>query len=99
MILSHFASVRRDPAETPWLLSDHVVSWEGSNLQRAWRYLRIALETHDTLDNDWAYRKVSLQKILDLDRFSRVPAWLVKFFEVRLWKYFGLVSICNASWI
>lgn len=72
-----------DPASIPWLLSDRVSSWEGSNSQRAWRYLRISLETHDLAEQDFVYRKVTFQKILDLEVSSRVPAWLVKFFEVR----------------
>lgn len=73
--------IYRDPADVPWLLSDQVSSWEGSNIQRAWRLLRTALERHDTLENDWAYRKAVFTRILDLDRLSRVPSWLIKFFE------------------
>lgn len=76
-----FFSACRDPAEVPWLLGDHVSSWEGSNIQRAWRLLRTALEKHDTLENGWAYRKAVFTRILDLDRLGRVPAWLIKFFE------------------
>ena len=72
----------RDSIECPWLFIDQVLSWEGTNSQRAWRYLRISLDTYDSLDSDWSYHKIVFQKILDLDRFSRVPAWLVKFFEV-----------------
>jgi len=70
-----------DPANVPWLLTDQVSGWEGSNIQRAWQLLRTELEKHDSLENDWAYHKAVLTRILDQDRFSRVPAWLVKFFE------------------
>lgn len=71
----------RDPADVPWLLGDQVSSWEGSNIQRAWSLLRAALEKHDSLENGWAYRKAVFARILDLDRLSRVPTWLIKFFE------------------
>ena len=88
-----------DPATIPWLLTDQVSGWEGSNIQRAWQFLRTELEKHDSLENDWAYRKVVFTRILDQDRFSRVPAWLVKFFEdeqpeflVRISLKYGLVE-------
>jgi len=79
--LSRINDEEVDPANVPWLLTDQVSGWEGSNIQRAWKLLRTELEKHDTLENDWAYHKAVLTRILDQDRFSRVPAWLVKFFE------------------
>lgn len=79
--MTHSFETSRDPADIPWLLTDQVSSWEGSNIQRAWRLLRTALERHDTLENDWSYRKAVFTRILDLDRLSRVPSWLIKFFE------------------
>ena len=71
----------RDPANVPWLLTDQVEGWEGSSIQRAWQLLRTELEKHDSLENNWAYHKAVFTRILDQDRFSRVPTWLVKFFE------------------
>ncbi|KAF8335076.1 nucleoporin Nup120/160-domain-containing protein [Cantharellus anzutake] len=88
-----------DPLECPWLFTDQVLGWEGTNSQRAWRYLRLSLESYDSMDGDWSYHKVVLQKIIDLDRFSRVPAWLSKFFMdhqpeylIRMSLKYGLVA-------
>ncbi|KAG8960780.1 hypothetical protein FRC03_006142 [Tulasnella sp. 419] len=63
----------------PWLISDRVQSWEGTPAQRGWRYLQESLERNDT--PDFVYRKVALKKMLDEDRFARLPVWLVQFFE------------------
>ena len=82
-----------DVSTAPWLLTDQVLSWEGSFAQRAWRYLRTLLETHDTLESDWGYRKAVYRRILDLDRFSRVPAWLSKFFEEEQPEYLVRISL------
>lgn len=63
-------------------MTDRAQSWGGSLAQRAWRYLQESLERYDTADNDFQYRKVVLSKILDEDRSSRLPNWLMQFFEV-----------------
>ncbi|KDQ20617.1 hypothetical protein BOTBODRAFT_626620 [Botryobasidium botryosum FD-172 SS1] len=82
-----------DPAELPWLLSDRVVSWEGTSSQRGWRYLRLSLETHDNAENDYIYYKAVVQKVLDLNRFGRIPPWLVKFFQDKQPEYLILTSL------
>ncbi|KAF8314772.1 hypothetical protein DL93DRAFT_2167187 [Clavulina sp. PMI_390] len=81
MRLSRIPDDRVDPAEVPWLMGDRMLGWEGTNIQRAWRLLRTMLDAHDSLGNGWAYRKAVLARILEIDRHSRVPSWLVDFFE------------------
>ncbi|KAG9102343.1 hypothetical protein FRC06_002102 [Ceratobasidium sp. 370] len=47
---------------------------------RAWRYLQLSLSRHDVEEGDWAYRKVAMDTMLELDRSARLPHWLVAFF-------------------
>ncbi|KAG8865283.1 hypothetical protein FRB96_000173 [Tulasnella sp. 330] len=67
--------------EASWLLFDGIKSWEGTPVTRAWRYLQASLERNDTAETDFECRKVVLKRILDEDRASRLPVWLVQFFE------------------
>ncbi len=65
-----------------WLLRGPTQSWGGTVSQRAWRYLQQCLENNDTKTSDYEYHKVALKKILDEDRTTRLPLWLIQFFEV-----------------
>ena len=66
-----------------WLLTDKVSSWPGTPTDRGWRYLRQALESHDGPETDFRYSKVTLETILEYDRSSPPPPWLVHTLEVR----------------
>ena len=61
--------------------------------------MRVTLEQHDTAENEYAYRKATVEKILEFDRTGALPSWLVKFFEehqpeylIRTCMRFGLVD-------
>lgn len=69
-----------DPSD--WLLTDKVSSWPGTAADRAWRYLRQALDRHDSADTGYAYSKIILETILGFDRSSPPPPWLVHVLEV-----------------
>jgi hypothetical protein len=72
-------SRQEDTAE--WLRTERVAAWPGTVAERGWRYLRVALEQHDTAEQEYAYRKAAVEKILEFDRSGALPSWLVKFFE------------------
>ncbi|THH33738.1 hypothetical protein EUX98_g479 [Antrodiella citrinella] len=61
-----------------WLLTDKVSSWTGTSADRAWRYLRQALDHYDGPQSDYAYSKVALETILAFERTSPPPPWLVQ---------------------
>jgi len=75
-----------------WLHSEHVASWPGTVVERGWRYLRTTLERHDTLDNDYVYRKAVVEKMLEFDRANALPSWMVRFFQEHQPEY--LVRTC-----
>ncbi|KAF8897169.1 nucleoporin Nup120/160-domain-containing protein [Infundibulicybe gibba] len=64
-----------------WLLTDKVSSWPGSTAERGWRYLRQSLERYDSAETDCRYTKVVLETIMDFDRSSSPPPWLIKTLE------------------
>ena len=68
-----------------WILLDEVASsWHGSISERAWNYLRGALDKHDSLDRTHGkYRIAILENIFEQDRtFDVVPSWLLSMFAV-----------------
>ncbi|KAG9127930.1 hypothetical protein FRC07_007370 [Ceratobasidium sp. 392] len=69
-----------DGESIPWLETDQTLAWDGSTVQRAWHYLQLSLSRHDVDEGDWAYRKVTMDTMLELDRSARLPHWLVTFF-------------------
>ncbi|KZT74501.1 hypothetical protein DAEQUDRAFT_195531 [Daedalea quercina L-15889] len=75
-----------------WLLTDKVSSWPGTPIDRGWRYLRQALERHDGPDTDFKYNKVTLETILEYDRASPPPPWLVHTLEIEHPEY--LIRTC-----
>ena len=68
--------------EVDWLLTDELSSWPGTIAERAWRFLRKALEQHDKPDSEWPYRKAVFEAIIELNRIDCLPTWLIQFFEV-----------------
>lgn len=76
--------IYRQTDTSDWLLTDRVSSWPGSATDRAWRYLRQALERHDNAETDYRYTKITLETILGYDRFSPPPPWLINTLEVSL---------------
>ncbi|KAF8574446.1 hypothetical protein K439DRAFT_1399027 [Ramaria rubella] len=84
------AALQDDTAE--WLHSDRVAAWPGTVAERGWRYLRTALERHDTAETEHAYRKAAAEKILELDRARALPSWLVDFFMAHQPEY--LIRTC-----
>ncbi|KAI0030435.1 nucleoporin Nup120/160-domain-containing protein [Vararia minispora EC-137] len=64
-----------------WLLTDKVTSWAGSWDARAWRYLREALDQHDSLSTDHAYSKIVFETICGLERQFMPPPWLLRTLE------------------
>lgn len=75
-----------------WLLTDKVSSWPGTPADRGWRYLRQALERHDGPETDFKYSKVTLETILEYDRASPPPPWLVHTLETQHPEY--LIRTC-----
>lgn len=71
-----------------WLLTDKVSSWPGNAADRAWRYLRQALERHDGPQTSFAYNKVVLETILGFERSQSPPPWLISLLEVNGHKSF-----------
>lgn len=72
----------RQEDTSDWLLTDKTSSWPGSHIDRGWRYLRQALQRHDTADHDFNYSKVTLDTILTYNRAWPTPPWLINFLEV-----------------
>ncbi|KAH9950096.1 nucleoporin Nup120/160-domain-containing protein [Amylocystis lapponica] len=66
-----------------WLLTDKVSSWPGTAADRGWRYLRQSLERHDGPGTDYRYTKVTLEIILESDRLSPPPPWLIHSLETQ----------------
>ncbi|KAH7888083.1 nucleoporin Nup120/160-domain-containing protein [Phlebopus sp. FC_14] len=64
-----------------WLLTDNVSSWPGTPAERGWRYLKIALERHDSMETDYRYTKATLEAILSYDRATPPPPWLIHSLE------------------
>ncbi|OSX60529.1 hypothetical protein POSPLADRAFT_1066767 [Postia placenta MAD-698-R-SB12] len=75
-----------------WLLTDKVSSWPGTPVDRGWRYLRQALERHDGPETDYKYSKMVLETILENDRSSPPPPWLIYSLEVQHPEY--LIRTC-----
>ncbi|TFY51621.1 hypothetical protein EVJ58_g10469 [Rhodofomes roseus] len=75
-----------------WLLTDKVSSWPGTPTDRGWRFLRQALERHDGSETDFRYSKVTLETILEYDRASPPPPWLVHTLETQHPEY--LIRTC-----
>lgn len=73
----------RQEDTSDWLLTDNVSSWPGSPANRGWRYLRVALERHDSTETDYKYSKTAFETILSSDRSSPPPPWLIHSLEVR----------------
>lgn len=78
--LVNFSSRAEDTSD--WLLTDKVSSWPGTPVDRGWRYLRQALERHDGPETDYKYSKMVLETILENDRSSPPPPWLIYSLEV-----------------
>lgn len=74
---------RSSEDSSDWLLTDKVSSWPGTAADRAWRYLRQALERHDGSQSSFSYSKITLETILSFDRSSQSPPWLISLLEVR----------------
>ncbi|EKM59586.1 uncharacterized protein PHACADRAFT_87488 [Phanerochaete carnosa HHB-10118-sp] len=68
-----------DPSD--WLLTDKVSSWSGTSADRGWRYLRQALERHDSPQTGYIYSKITLETVWGLDRTSSPPPWLVRILQ------------------
>ncbi|KAG8796796.1 hypothetical protein FRC12_000046 [Ceratobasidium sp. 428] len=81
-----------DGESIPWLETDQTLAWDGSTVQRAWHYLELSLSRNDIEEGDWAYRKVAMDTMLELDRTARLPHWLVVFFLEKQPDY--LVRLC-----
>jgi len=86
---------------TLWLHTELVSSWPGTAIDRGWRYLRMTLEQHDFPETEHAYRKASLEKMLEWGgaKTGALPSWLVGFFEEKQPEYliktflrFGMVQ-------
>lgn len=65
-----------------WLLTDSISSWSGTATDRAWRYLRQALERHDGPQTNFAYTKTVLETMLGFHRSSPPPPWLISLLDV-----------------
>jgi nuclear pore complex protein Nup160 len=76
-------TILSDEDSSDWLLTDKVSSWPGTIPDRAWRYLRQALERNDGLQSSFSYSKVTLETILSFERSSSPPPWLITVLEVR----------------
>ena len=65
---------------------DSASSWHGSVAERAWNYLRVALEKHDKIERTHGkYRVAILEHLLELDRsFDGIPSWLLSTFASHL---------------
>lgn len=72
----------REETPSDWLLTDKVSSWPGTAADRGWRYLRQALERHDSPQTGYSYSKVTLETILGFDRSTHPPPWLIHILEV-----------------
>ena len=81
------------PLDSDWLLTDNSTTWSGSPADRAWRFLRQSLERYDGLDLDYQYAKASLESVLQVDRSSPPPPWLVQIIEVRTLQAFSFPGV------
>lgn len=76
-------------ASEAWLMRDENASrWDGTLASKAWRLLEQYL---DRYDSSGEYRKRVLDVIMDEDRRTRLPKWLVSWFmgahpEYLIWK-------------
>ncbi|PCH41595.1 hypothetical protein WOLCODRAFT_100880 [Wolfiporia cocos MD-104 SS10] len=75
-----------------WLLTDKVTSWPGTPADRGWRYLRESLDRHDCPETDYRYTKVTLETVLNVDRLSPPPPWLIHSIETQHPEY--LIRLC-----
>jgi len=90
--LSHHLDAVIAEDTSDWLLTDKVSSWPGTPVDRGWRYLRQSLERHDDPDTDYRYTKTVLETILEFDRSSPPPPWLIHSLEVHHPEY--LIRTC-----
>lgn len=75
--------INRTEGASDWLLTDNMSSWKGTTAERAWRYLRQALERHDSpQETDLKYSKIVFETISGFDRLSSPQPWLVSSLEV-----------------
>ncbi|KAF8227965.1 hypothetical protein L208DRAFT_1490549 [Tricholoma matsutake] len=75
-----------------WLLTDKVSSWPGTPADRGWRYLRLSLQRHDNADTDYKYTKAVLEVILNTDRSSPPPPWVIRTLQDHHPEY--LIRVC-----
>ncbi|THH14049.1 hypothetical protein EW146_g6244 [Bondarzewia mesenterica] len=61
-----------------WLLTDNAASWPGTPADQGWRYLKQALDRHDSAETDMKYTKIVFETISGFDRSSPPPPWLVQ---------------------
>jgi len=66
-----------------WLLTDSVLSWQGSPFDRGWRYLQQALKRRDSVKTDHRYAKASLETMLSAESLAP-PPWLIGTLEVNV---------------
>ncbi|KAG6885255.1 hypothetical protein C0993_004112 [Termitomyces sp. T159_Od127] len=92
--------IRREPAilsfpedTSDWLLNDDLASWSGTPVERGWRYLRQALQQHDSAETDYRYSKATLETILGADRKSSPPPWLINILEENHHEYLIRISL------
>lgn len=50
---------------------------------RAWQVIKSFLDLHDGPDTGYAYRRCVVDKLLHMDRFLKLPLWLMNSFKVR----------------
>ncbi|KAF8631128.1 hypothetical protein AX15_002475 [Amanita polypyramis BW_CC] len=73
------ATIQEDTLD--WLFSGTPSSWSGSVADRAWKYLRQALDLHDSAEMDYKYTKAALQTIAAHDRKHPPPPWITNILE------------------
>jgi nuclear pore complex protein Nup160 len=61
----------------PWLFEGKASAWSGSLAERGWKYLRQALDLHDSTETDYKYTKAAIESILEHDRKRPLPPWIV----------------------
>lgn len=61
----------------PWLFEGKASAWPGSLAERGWKYLRQALDLHDSAETDYKYTKAAIETILEQDRKRPLPPWIV----------------------
>ncbi|KZT41120.1 hypothetical protein SISSUDRAFT_1059684 [Sistotremastrum suecicum HHB10207 ss-3] len=63
-----------------WARSPRILSVPGTLTERAWRYLDLTLQQYDGVANQFSYRQVVLERIVQLSGPSAVPQKLFSFF-------------------